>query len=154
MANALAPAADILDSGKELAALLDISGPSLRVRQALTGELYRDVWRDSSCNDLLKRVLAGDKTEKPLADEEICAEVGSQMIGGTNTMSITLTYTGQELSREEVRVDTGVPKYADLEKLKLLDALVTENPRFHLAAPASLPRPCPKGDAKIAGRTT
>ena len=24
--------------------------------------------RDSSCNDLLKRVLAGDKTEKPLTD--------------------------------------------------------------------------------------
>ena len=49
--------------------------------------------RNGPRNDLLERVLAGDKTEKPLTDEEICAEVGSQMIGGTDTTSITLSYT-------------------------------------------------------------
>lgn len=49
--------------------------------------------RDSSRNDLLKRVLAGDKTEKPLTEEEICAEVGSQMIGGTDATSIALSYS-------------------------------------------------------------
>jgi cytochrome P450 len=121
--------------------------------------------RDSSRNDLLKRVLVGDKTEKPLTDEEICAEVGSQMIGGTDTTSITLSYTAWELAkqpalqdkvRQELReagvhVDVGVPRYVDLEKLKLLDAVVTEGLRLHPAAPASLPRVSPKGGAKIAG---
>lgn len=121
--------------------------------------------RDSSRNDLLKRVLAGDKTEKPLTDEEICAEVGSQMIGGTDTTSITLSYTAWELAKQPalqgkvrqelreagVRIDAGVPRYEDLEKLKLLDAVATEGLRLHPAAPASLPRVSPKGGAKIAG---
>ena len=120
--------------------------------------------RDSSRNDLLKRVLAGDKTETPLTDEEICAEVGSQMIGGTDTTSITLTYTAWELAKQPalqekvrkelrdkgVRIDARVPKYVDLEKLKLLDAVVMEGLRLHPAAPASLPRVSPKGGAKIA----
>lgn len=50
-----------------------------------------------------------------------------------------------------VRVDAGVPRYVDLEKLKLLDAVVTEELRLHPAAPANLPRVSPKGGAKIAG---
>jgi cytochrome P450 len=129
-------------------------------------ESYIDTYgRNSSRNDLLKRVLAGDKTEKPLTDEEICAEVGSQMIGGTDTTSITLTYTAwelakqpalQEMVRQElreggVRVDADVPSYVDVEKLKLLDAVVMEGLRLHPAAPASLPRVSPKGGAMIAG---
>jgi cytochrome P450 len=128
-------------------------------------ENYVDTYgRNSSRNDLLKRVLAGDKTEKPLTDEEICAEVGSQMIGGTDTTSITLTYTAwelakqpalQEMVRQElreggVRVDADVPRYVDVEKLKLLDAVVMEGLRLHPAAPASLPRVSPKGGAMIA----
>jgi cytochrome P450 len=121
--------------------------------------------RDSSRNDLLKRVLAGDKTVKPMTDEEICAEVGSQMIGGTDTTSITLSYTAWELAKQPawqekmrqemrasgVRVDSHVLRYMDLEKLKLLDAVVTEGLRLHPAAPGSLPRVVPKGGAKIAG---
>ena len=57
----------------------------------------------------------------------------------------------QELREAGVRVNVGVPMYADLEKLKLLDTVATEGLRLHPAAPASLPRVPPKGSAKIAG---
>ena len=121
--------------------------------------------RDSSRNDLLKRVLAGDKTVKPMTDEEICAEIGSLMIGGTDTTSVTLTYTAWELAkqpqlqeqiRQELRqlgldADSGVPRYSELEKLRLLDAVISEGLRLHPAAPGSLPRVTPPGGAKIMG---
>lgn len=121
--------------------------------------------RDNSRNDLLKRVLAGDKTVQSMTDEEICAEIGSQMIGGTDTTSITLSYTvwelakqpvwqekmRQELRESGVRANSGVLRYADLEKLRLLDAVVTEGLRLHPAAPGSLPRVVPKGGARIGG---
>jgi hypothetical protein len=41
------------------------------------------------------------------------------------------------------------PRYEDLEKLKLLDAVATEGLGLHLAAPASLPRVSPKEGAGI-----
>lgn len=120
---------------------------------------------NSSRNDLLKRVLAGDKTVKPMTDEEISAEMGSQMIGGTDTTSITLSYTTWELAKQpkwqekvrqelrdhNVRNENGVVKYSDVENLKLLDAVVSEGLRLHPAAPSSLPRVVPKGGARIAG---
>lgn len=121
--------------------------------------------RDGKRNDLLKRVLQGDKTVKSMTDEEICAEVGSQMIGGTDTTSITLTYTSWELAkqpqlqeklRQELR-NSGLPmaanvlRYSDLENLPYLDAVVKEGLRLHPAAPASLPRIVPKGGARLSG---
>ena len=121
--------------------------------------------RNSQRNDLLKRVLVGDKTVKPMTDEEICAEVGSQMIGGTDTTSITLTYTAWELAKhpalqDELRhelqkagfhADSDVLRYSELEDLPFLDAVVTEGLRLHPAAPASLPRLAPKGGVRLAG---
>lgn len=57
----------------------------------------------------------------------------------------------QELLETGVRIEGGVLKYADLEKLKLLDAIMTEGLRLNPAAPGSLPRVVPKGGARIAG---
>ncbi len=121
--------------------------------------------RDGKRNDLLKRILNGDNTVKPLTDEEICAEVGSQMIGGTDTTSVTLTYTSWELAkqpalqekmRQEFRkagfnAEGNVLKYSALEELPLLNAVVMEGLRLHPAAPASLPRVVPKGGMVISG---
>ena len=121
--------------------------------------------RDGQRNDLLKRVMQGDKTVKPMTDEEICAEVGSQMIGGTDTTSITLTYTAWELAKQPtlqeklrqelrnagLRTEGNVLRYPDLENLPLLDAVVKEGLRLHPAAPASLPRIVPKGGARLSG---
>lgn len=87
-----------------------------------------------------------------MTDEEICAKVGSQMIGGTDTTSITLSYTAWELAKQPVwqekmrqelresgvRANSGVLRYADLEKSKLLDAVVTEGLGLHPATPGSL----------------
>ncbi|KAJ9610357.1 hypothetical protein H2200_005134 [Cladophialophora chaetospira] len=121
--------------------------------------------RNGQRNDLLKRVLVGDKTVKPLTDEEICAEIGSQMIGGTDTTSTTLTYTAWELAKqpklqEEMRrelrtarshAESDVLRYADLEALPFLDAVIMEGLRRHPAAPSSLPRVVPKGGVSLAG---
>jgi cytochrome P450 len=99
MANILALTADIVDLVTKLAVLSDISGPLIRVGKRSVENYVATYKRDSSRNDLLKRVLTGDKTEKPLTDEEICAEVGSQMIGRTDTTSIALSYTAWELAK-------------------------------------------------------
>ena len=121
--------------------------------------------RDGQRNDLLKRVMQGDKTVKPMTDEEICAEVGSQLIGGTDTTSITLTYTSWELAKQPklqeklrhelqdagLQMEGNVLRYPDLENLALLDAVVREGLRLHPAAPASLPRVVPKGGATLSG---
>ena len=121
--------------------------------------------RSGRRNDLLKRILAGDKTVKPLTDEQICAEVGSQMIGGTDTTSTTLTHTAWELAKHpsiqaEMRAElqnaqrhaqTEVLRYSDLEGLPLLDAVVMEGLRLHPATPSSLPRVVPKGGVRLAG---
>jgi cytochrome P450 len=122
--------------------------------------------RLSQRNDLLKRVLVGDKTVQPLTDDEICAEIGSLMIGGTDTTSVTLTYICWELAKrpdiqkqlraELVRArkhpDTDVLVYADVEHLPFFDAVVTEGLRLHPAATGSLPRIVPKGGQMIAGK--
>lgn len=127
---------------------------------------YIETWgRDGQRNDLLKRVMHGDATVKPLTDEEICAEVGSHMIGGTDTTSITLTYTSWELAKQPaiqeklrqemrdagVQMDGDVLRYSGLEELPLLDAVVMEGLRLHPAAPASLPRVVPKGGSRLGG---
>ena len=121
--------------------------------------------REGRRNDLLKRVLAGDKTLKPLTDDEICAEIGSQMIGGTDTTSTTLTHTSWELAKQpalqeamrkelqtaRLHAQSDVLKYSELEALPLLDAVVNEGLRRHPAAPSSLPRVVPKGGVRLAG---
>ena len=121
--------------------------------------------RDGKRNDLLKRIMLGDNTVKPLTDEEICAEVGSQMIGGTDTTSVTLTYTSWELAKQPIlqdkmrhelrkaglRAEGSVLRYSDLEGLPFLNAVVTEGLRLHPAAPASLPRVVPKGGVVLSG---
>ena len=50
-------------------------------------------------------VLAVCHTSVREFNEEICAEVGSQMIGGTDTTSITLSYTAWELAKQPVLQD-------------------------------------------------
>ena len=121
--------------------------------------------RNSKRNDLLKRVLYSDETLAPLTDEEICSEVGSLMIGGTDTTSTSMTFIAWELAkhpgwqqkvREELRqahvhAERGVLKYDDLEPLKCLNAVIMEGLRMHSSTPSSLPRIVPKGGAKVAG---
>ena len=121
--------------------------------------------RDSERNDLLKRVIRGDATATPLDDKSICSEIGSLIMGGTDTTSTTLTYTvwelakhpqwqtrlREELQRAKVKIRSGVPDYKDIERLEILDAIVLEGLRLHPAAPASLPRVVPPQGAWITG---
>lgn len=109
--------------------------------------------RNSTRYDLLKKVIRGDTTTAPLDDKTICSEVGSLMMGGTNTMSTTLNYTAwelakhpqwqtslwEELQRSNVKFCSGAPEYKSIESLKILDPIISEGLRLHLAAPGSLP---------------
>ncbi|EXJ71677.1 uncharacterized protein A1O5_05485 [Cladophialophora psammophila CBS 110553] len=93
------------------------------------------------------------------------SEIGSQMIGGTDTTSTTLTYTAwelakqpalQEVMRNELRTarlhaDSEVLRDSDLEELPLLNVVVMEGLRLHPAAPSSLPRVVPKGGVRLSG---
>ena len=115
--------------------------------------------------DLLTKVITGDPKLAPLSDKVIISEVGSLIIGGTDTTSNTLTFTCYELTKHRqwqqrlrhelqqhnVQFPAGVAAYKDVRDLPVLDAIVTEGLRMHPAAPSTLPRVVPVGGAVIGG---
>ncbi|ODQ54352.1 pisatin demethylase [Saitoella complicata NRRL Y-17804] len=119
--------------------------------------------RESKRRDLLTKVIKGETDSQKLPDRVITSEVGSMTIGGTDTTSITLTYTVWELAkhpewqdkiREELRTHNvqfidGVPAYKDVAPLEALNGCIMEGLRLHSAAPASLPRVAPDGGGVI-----
>lgn len=122
--------------------------------------------RDSGRNDPLKKIIHGDKDLPPLSDEQICCEIGSVLIAGTDTTATVLTYTAWELAmnpdiqsglREELTASgadtgaSGVAKYSQIESLPLLEGIVLEGLRLHGPAVASLPRQVPAGGRVIDG---
>ncbi|KIW87106.1 uncharacterized protein Z519_12217 [Cladophialophora bantiana CBS 173.52] len=122
--------------------------------------------RDSGRDDPLKKIIHGDKDLPPLSDEQICCEVGSVLVAGTDTTATVLTYTAWELAvnsgiqsqlREELKTvkmnpgPSGVPRYSEIESLPLLDGIVLEGLRLHGPAVASLPRQVPAGGDMIDG---
>ncbi len=122
--------------------------------------------RDSGRNDPLRKIIHGDKDLPPLLDEQICCEVGSVLVAGTDTTATALTFTTWELAvnpdiqsglREELQkanVSCGpasAPRYSQIESLPLLDGIVLEGLRLHGPAVASLPRQVPAGGDVIDG---
>ena len=117
--------------------------------------------------DLLKNILASNESKDvdPISDEAIAAEIGSLLVGGTDTTSNVLTYLAYELAQQpewqrrlrkefeehEVVFDGGVARFQQVQNLVMLNAVVSEGLRRHSAAVASLPRVVPKGGAEIAG---
>ena len=57
--------------------------------------------RDSDRKDALKKLLQGDKDLPPLSDEQICLEVGSVLVAGTDTTGTVLTYLAWMLAKEK-----------------------------------------------------
>ena len=154
MANALSLASDILDSNQDWQHFLTSQGRLYAYGRHAFERYVERFGRDSRRNDLLKKVTLDDVSVAHLDDKPIYSEVGSLMIGGTDTTSTTLTYTAwdlakhpqwqtrlrEELQRAKVRFRSGVPDYKDIDRLEILDAVELEGLRLHPAAPGSLPR--------------
>ncbi|RFU23899.1 hypothetical protein B7463_g12441, partial [Scytalidium lignicola] len=115
-------------------------------------------------NDLLTKLLHGEGESKViLSDFEISNEIGNLVFAGTDTTSITLTHLFWELTqhpewqskmRQELNqlqsTNRTIP-FAKINKLPVLDAVITETLRKHTAIPSSLPRVVPAGGRELGG---
>ncbi|KAI9682446.1 MAG: hypothetical protein M1829_000238 [Trizodia sp. TS-e1964] len=133
--------------------------------QSALNQYVEKYGRDADRTDLLKRVVKGDLTLKPMSDDQVSSELSSLMIGATDTTGTTLTFSSwilaknpewQERVRQEqkdnnIQFIKGVPSYKDIENLPILNAVVSENLRLFPAAAAALPRVTPQGGATISG---
>lgn len=123
--------------------------------------------RNSGRNDALKKIMQGDKDLPPLEDAQICSEVGSVLVAGTDTTATTLTYIAWELAKDkdlqgqlrqelkdlDIHVDGSgeIPPYKIVDALPLLNGVILEGLRLHGPAVGSLPRLAPAGGATIGG---
>ncbi|KAK5989556.1 Cytochrome P450 monooxygenase nodW [Cladobotryum mycophilum] len=107
--------------------------------------------RSGNRTDLLTKLIAGTTAYEPLEDDQIINEMTNLIFAGTDTTSNTLTYMFYELARLpewqtrlQKELDSvpfeGVPKYSEVMKLPILDAMIHEILRLYPAAPASLQR--------------
>ncbi|KAI9815438.1 MAG: hypothetical protein M1827_002572 [Pycnora praestabilis] len=123
-------------------------------------ELYG---RNTQREDLLSKLLIGEGGVGPPSDPDICTQIGTFIIAGTDTTSISLTFFLWELAkhpeiqsrmREEFRVNQvkfidGVPHSKDIAGLKLLDAVLFKSLRLHPSHQIAFPRVSPKGGGFI-----
>ena len=110
--------------------------------------------RHSGRVDLLTKMVGTEKIT-PMSDNEISDELGSLLVGATDTTVVVATWMLWELAqrpewqrniRHELRengVDFshgGVPRYADIKQLPVLNGFVMECERLHPAQSIGLPR--------------
>ncbi|KAI9592311.1 cytochrome P450, partial [Syncephalis fuscata] len=116
--------------------------------------------------DALQQLVeaADEKTGASMTDPEIIPEMIVQMVAGTDTTSITLSWCiylilqhPDVYRRLRLEVDAAVPDrhlpipYANVKQLPYLDAVLHETLRLFPPVADGLPRQVPKGGADIAG---
>ena len=120
--------------------------------------------RHSGRTDLLTKMV-GTEDYTPMTDAEIADELGSLLVGATDTTVVVATWLLWELAqrpewqiriRQELRdnkVDfiRGVPRYRSIASLPVLNGFVMESMRMHPAQSIGLPRVARTDDANIGG---
>ncbi|KAI8052178.1 cytochrome P450 [Syncephalis plumigaleata] len=116
--------------------------------------------------DALQQLIEAndDQTGNSLTDEEIIPEMIVQMVAGTDTTSITLSWCVYMLLQHpdvyrklRAEIDAVLPvrdmtiPYSTVNKLPYLDAVLHETLRLFPPVADGLPRQVPKGGATIAG---
>ena len=119
--------------------------------------------------DLLTKMVATqvDSTQdnKSMTDAEIADELGSLLVGATDTTVVVATWLlwelaqrpewqkriRQELRQNKVEFIKGVPRYKSIKSLPILDGFVMESMRMHPAQSIGLPRVARTSDASLGG---
>ena len=120
--------------------------------------------RHSGRTDLLTKMV-GTEDHTPMTDAEIADELGSLLVGATDTTVVVATWLLWELAqrpewqiriRQELRDNKiefikGVPRYKSIASLPVLNGFVMESMRMHPAQSIGLPRIARTDDASIGG---
>lgn len=116
-------------------------------------EYIKRYGRFSGRIDLLTKMV-GTKESQPLSDEEISNELGSLLVGATDTTVVVLTWLlwelaqrpewqekiREELRQHEIGFATGITAYKQISELPILNGFVMESMRLHPAQSIGLPR--------------
>lgn len=122
--------------------------------------------RHSGRIDLLTKMV-GSEDYTPMTDAEIADELGSLLVGATDTTVVVATWLLWELAqrpewqvriRQELRDNKidfieGVPKYKSIASLPVLNGFVMESMRMHPAQSIGLPRVARTDGESIGGIT-
>ncbi|KAG8531772.1 uncharacterized protein KY384_003408 [Bacidia gigantensis] len=114
--------------------------------------------------DLLTKMV-GSKGYQRMTDEEISNELGSLLVGATDTTVVVSTWMLWELAQRpewqrelrtelrdnKVAFSNGVPPYKEIKSLPILDGFVLECMRLHPAQSIGLPRIACTNAASIGG---
>lgn len=107
--------------------------------------------------------MVGTVESAPLTDEAICNELGSLLVGATDTTVVVSTWMlwelaqrpewqiriRQELRDHDVKFPKGVPAYNEISLLNTLDGFVMEAMRLHPAQSIGLPRIARTNEASV-----
>lgn len=114
---------------------------------------------NSSSNIFANAAAAAEKGES-IDDADVRVEAAGLLVAGTDTTAISLTYLvyavlsqpalQRDLEAEVANLHDGYTD-ADLEKLPLLAAIISESLRLYGAAPGGLPRLVPQGGVDMNG---
>ena len=114
--------------------------------------------------DLLTKMV-GTPESAPMSDEEISDELGSLLVGATDTTVVVSTWMLWELAqrpewqariRDELRSRkvefvNGVPPYKQIKSLSVLHGFVMESMRLHPAQSIGLPRVAGTSETTLGG---
>lgn len=106
--------------------------------------------------------IPGTSAELPMTDEQISMETGNLVFAGTDTTSTTLTYLFWQLAQckwqdrlrdelADIPLVDGIATFSDVDRCRILDAVIAESLRLFPAAPASLQRETPAGGRELSG---
>lgn len=129
-------------------------------------EYIEQYGRYSGRVDLLTKMV-GTPESAPLSDEQISDELGSLLVGATDTTVVVSTWMLWELARrpdwqarirEELRVNSiefsdGAPPYQQISSLPVLNGFIMESMRLHPAQSIGLPRVAGSSEVKLGGIT-
>ena len=127
-------------------------------------EYIEQYGRHSGRIDLLTKMV-GTTEDQPMTDEEISNELGSLLVGATDTTVVTATWMLWELAkrpewqqriREELEMNDvpfhqGVASYSDIKQLPILNGFIMESMRLHPAQSIGLPRIAGTDTASVGG---
>jgi len=115
---------------------------------------------NNSSSNIFANVAAAAEKGESLEDADVRVEAAGMLVAGTDTTAISLTYLvwavlsqpalQRDLEAEVASVHEGYTD-ADLEKLPLLAAVISESLRLYGAAPGGLPRQVPHGGIDMGG---